>query len=69
MDKSECSLIPGRSGDNLFKGPPNTDLLEWERMLVIEPTWKLDSHPGTTYNCALVRVWESGLIVVPTIYY
>jgi len=27
IDKSECSLIPGRSGDNLFKGPPNTDLL------------------------------------------
>ena len=27
IDKSECLLIPGRSGDNLFKGPPNTDLL------------------------------------------
>jgi len=27
IDKSECLLIPGRSGDNLFKGPPSTDLL------------------------------------------
>ena len=27
IDKSERSLIPGRSSDNLFKGSPNTDLL------------------------------------------
>ena len=27
IDKSECLLIPGRSGNNLFKGIPNTDLL------------------------------------------